>query len=119
MNNIFHILLVALFSMVFLFGCVSTPKNNTLKDLNENSLSIPSDAPFSKIKVGMSSQQVRDLIGNWKDSGAHATGKAYLPFYFGSDTVRSVLYYKDQGRIITSSGKVVKIEYDPTEDGYK
>jgi len=87
---------------------------------------IPPGSPFSKIALGMPMKQVFDLIGEPTDSRAYVTGKAFIPFYFGSDTTRFDALYKGQGRITFagasgltgSSGKVYRIVYDPTEDGY-
>ncbi len=68
----------------------------------------------------MPRKQVIDLIGYSKDTSHHTTGKAYIPFYHGRDTGRYVLYYKGEGRLYFSTGndKLVKMEYDPSEDGY-
>lgn len=125
-KNMLYVILYAILSATFMFGCASvsdrhaTDSNREAIEIaNENTLNIPSDSPFSKIKVGMGMRQVTDLIGHSNDSSVYSTGKAFIPFYFGTDTVRHVFYYKNQGRIITSNDRVVKIEYDPTEDGYK
>ena len=72
----------------------------------------------------MGSTQVQDLIGQPSDMKIGATGKNWIPFYFGSDRVRTVFYYKGEGRILFSSGlgsgdKVIEIEHDPSEDGYR
>jgi len=87
---------------------------------------IPPGSPFSKIALGMPMKQVFDLIGQPTDTRAYVTGKAFIPFYFGSDTTRFDALYKGQGRITFAgasgltgrSGKVYRIVYDPTEDGY-
>ncbi|MDQ6993617.1 MAG: hypothetical protein Q9M31_09080 [Mariprofundus sp.] len=140
-RNILLMLFAGAFSMALLSGCSSFPmgggstgdekaqhksdsssKKAAKKSAAKSTKSahIPRGSKFSKIAVGMSQKQVMDLIGLWSDSGAHATGKAWIPFYYGSDRVRSVLYYKHQGRIVLNSRqKVVEIQYDPTEDGYK
>lgn len=82
-------------------------------------LPIPPDCPLAKIKEGMGRQQVMDILGPPKDQELYATGKMWIPFYFGSDTHRFVLYYKGLGQIHLSAGRVVEIMYDPTEDGYR
>jgi hypothetical protein len=86
---------------------------------------IPAGSPFSKLKIGMSSKQAHDLIGEPTDTANHMTGKMFIPFYFGSDTMRLEELYKGQGRIIyTGAGisgvnfRIYQIEFDPTEDGY-
>lgn len=85
---------------------------------------IPSSSKFSKVKMGMGSTQVKDLIGQPSDTRSGSTGKAWIPFYYGSDRTRTTYYYKGEGRISFSYGygggdKVVGIDYDPSEDGYR
>lgn len=58
---------------------------------------------FTKLKIGMSQKQVTDLIGEPTDQGAWVTGKAFIPFYFGSDRSRWEMVYKGQGRLIFSN----------------
>jgi hypothetical protein len=55
---------------------------------------------FSQLKVGMTSSQVLGLLGQPNDQGAHPTGKAFIPFYFGSDRFRYEVVYKGQGRLL-------------------
>jgi len=57
---------------------------------------------FTKLRIGMPRQEVKDLIGNPTDEGTYVTGKAFIPFYFGSDKVRWEMAYKGQGRLIFS-----------------
>ena len=40
---------------------------------------------FSQLKIGMGFRQVQDIAGPPTDQGAYITGKAFIPFYFGSD----------------------------------
>ena len=64
-------------------------------------------APGSKLtqlKIGMSTQQVISLIGQPNDAGSHVTGKAFIPFYFGSDRARHEMVYKGQGRLLFALG---------------
>lgn len=58
---------------------------------------------FTKLKIGMSQKQVADLVGEPTDQGAYVTGKAFIPFYFGSDKSRWEMTYKGQGRLIFSN----------------
>lgn len=58
------------------------------------------DSKFTRLKIGMPQQQVLDLIGQPTDQGAYVTGKAFIPFYFGSDRSRWEMVYKGQGRLI-------------------
>ena len=43
-------------------------------------------------------------MGEPSDQGAHITGKAFIPFYFGSDRYRYEVVYKGQGRLLFASG---------------
>lgn len=61
---------------------------------------------FTKLQIGMSTKQVTDLIGPPDDQGAYVTGKAFIPFYFGSDQHRYEFVYKGQGRLIFAGGAV-------------
>lgn len=81
---------------------------------------------FTKLKIGMPMQQVLDLVGQPTDQGAYVTGKAFIPFYFGSDTTRWEATYKGQGRLIFSnqagfgSGQYLTwIIYNANEPGYR
>ncbi len=58
---------------------------------------------FTNLRIGMSQQQVVDIAGQPTDQGAYVTGKAFIPFYFGSDRSRWEMVYKGQGRLIFSN----------------
>ena len=82
---------------------------------------------FTKLKIGMSLKQVTDLIGQPNDQGAYMTGKAWIPFYYGSDRYRHEMVYKSQGRLIFaggsvgdySSGHLTSIIHNVQESGYR
>jgi hypothetical protein len=59
---------------------------------------------FSQLKIGMSSAQVMSIMGQPNDQGAHITGKAFIPFYFGSDRYRYEVVYKGVGRLLFAGG---------------
>ncbi len=59
---------------------------------------------FNQLKIGMSAQQELSMLGQPDDPGSHPTGKACIPFYFGSDKYRYEVVYRGQGRLIFSSG---------------
>lgn len=61
------------------------------------------NSKLTRLKIGMPQQQVLDLIGQPTDQGAYITGKAFIPFYFGSDKSRWEMVYKGQGRLIFSN----------------
>jgi hypothetical protein len=61
---------------------------------------------FAKLQIGMSMKQATDLVGQPTDSGAYITGKAWIPFYFGSDRTRFEMIYKNQGRLVFAGGSL-------------
>jgi outer membrane protein assembly factor BamE (lipoprotein component of BamABCDE complex) len=89
------------------------------KNVKQAPANIPASSPLAKIKMGMQRAQVDDLIGEPTSTRVFPSGKAFIPFYYGPDTVRTGAFYKGIGRIVFSGAhQVVEIEYDPTEDGY-
>ena len=46
------------------------------------------NSTFTKLQIGMPIKQVTDIVGPPTDSGAYVSGKAWIPFYFGSDRYR-------------------------------
>jgi hypothetical protein len=82
---------------------------------------------FTRLKIGMGMKQVTDLVGPPTDQGAYVTGKAWIPFYYGSDRYRHELVYKGQGRLIFSgggmgdysSGHLTSIIHNAKEEGYR
>ena len=64
---------------------------------------------FNKLKIGMSMRQVTDLIGQPTDQGSYVTGKAWIPYYFGSDRHRYEMVYKNQGRLIFAGGSLADL----------
>jgi hypothetical protein len=61
---------------------------------------------FGLLKIGMGMKQVTDLVGQPTDQGTYITGKAFIPFYFGSDRYRYELVYKGWGRLIFAGGSM-------------
>ncbi len=108
-----------------LSGCATTVQNSK-EETPRIVGDIPTGSPFSKITIGMSMGHVSDLIGMPNDRSSYATGKAFIPFYYGNDRTRIEAYYKGQGRITFAGGsgfggrsnKVYRIIYDPSENGY-
>lgn len=82
---------------------------------------------FTQIKIGMSIKQVTDIVGQPTDQGAYITGKAFIPFFWGSDRYRHELLYKGQGRLIfaggnlgnMSGGNLIWIIHSANESGYR
>jgi len=85
------------------------------------------NSKFTQLKIGMSMKQVTDILGQPTDQGAYVTGKAWIPFYFGSDRHRYELVYKSQGRLIfaggslgdLTSGNLIWIINNARESGYR
>ena len=82
---------------------------------------------FTKLTIGMGMRQATDIAGQPTDQGAYVTGKAWIPFYFGSDRYRHELVFKGQGRLIFaggsagnfSSGNLIWIIHNASEAGYR
>lgn len=82
---------------------------------------------FTRLQIGMPMKQVTDVVGQPSDQGAYVTGKAWIPFYFGSDRHRYEMVYKGQGRLIFaggsmgdySSGNLIWIIHNANEPAYR
>jgi hypothetical protein len=80
---------------------------------------IPKGHIFQKITAGMSENDVRKILGEPSDRRDYVTGKAFIPYYYGSDTSRSDWIYKGKGHIVFSRNRwngslsVIEVLYDP------
>jgi len=85
----------------------------------------PAGSRLAQVQLGMNKKQVKDLLGTADDENSYATGKVFIPFYFGNDARRSSWFYKGLGRVVFADGnafgggapEVVRVDYDPTESG--
>jgi outer membrane protein assembly factor BamE (lipoprotein component of BamABCDE complex) len=85
----------------------------------------PAGSPLSKVQLGMSKKQVSDILGHPDDENSYASGKAWIPYYYGNDVRRSSWFYKGVGRVVFADGnafgggtpEVVRVDYDPSESG--
>jgi hypothetical protein len=59
---------------------------------------------FSKLKIGMTLNQVEKAIGHPTKQWTHPTGKASIPFYFGPDRWVIQYSYKGEGVLTINSG---------------
>jgi outer membrane protein assembly factor BamE (lipoprotein component of BamABCDE complex) len=106
-----------------LSACTANSPNDSGVDRPEN-VAPPPESPLSQVRRGMGEDEVRELLGPPATTDAYMTGKSWIPFYFGSDTARSMWRYQGQGRVVFSrnqySGelKVVEVFYEPTEPGH-
>ena len=86
----------------------------------------PATVDFSKIQVGMSQQQVNDLLGPPTAQTQRMTGKQWQPFNYGAKDLQRMMYlYKGVGRIEFSLKsayegvfRVVAVTPDANETGY-
>lgn len=81
---------------------------------------------FTQLQIGMPLKQVTDIVGTPTDQGAYVTGKAFIPFFFGSDRYRHEVVYKGQGRLIfagssgfDSNAHLIWIIHSANEQGYR
>jgi len=126
---------LVLLSLLLTIGCASTNKSQTPTASQPAASSakapdsgivgdFPADSPFAKIQLGMTQGQVHEILGQPTDTKSYQTGKAWIPFYFGPDVMRTDEFYKGVG-IVTYTGagmggvhwKVHRAIYNPSEDG--
>ena len=80
---------------------------------------------FTQLKIGMGYREVIDIVGQPSDQGAYVTGKAWIPFYFGSDRYRFELLYKGVGRLIFAGaaggggGNLIWVIHNTNEVAYR
>lgn len=73
---------------------------------------------FSKLKIGMTLNEVEKTIGSPAKQWTHPTGKASIPFYFGPDRWVIQYSYKGEGVLTLNSGGeqlLTKIEVNKSE----
>ena len=111
--------------LLFVSGC-ATQQSPAPTSTGQVQQSIPADSPLAKIREGMSKAEMFSLLGPPTDQDTSVTGKAFIPFYFGGDAIATCMHYKDLGRVYVSGHgtfgggeKVLKIEYDPQEPGFR
>jgi len=126
---------MTVFVMLLLtIGCASTTKTPAEPAKPEQSKTphgstiegnFPADSAFAKIKLGMTQGQVHEILGQPTDTKSYQTGKAWIPFYFGPDVMRTDEFYKGVGAITyTGAGvggvhwKVFHAVYNTNEDGF-
>ena len=86
------------------------------------------NSKFKGLQIGMSMREATDIAGQPTDQGAYITGKAWIPFYFGSDRHRHEMVYRGQGRLVfagnggfayTTHGNLIMIIHNDKEGGYR
>ncbi len=84
----------------------------------------PAGTKLARVTDGMSEPEVISILGEPTSRQDYMTGKAWIPYYYGSDVSRLDYRYKGVGIVVFGrnrySGKtrVIRIDYDPSEDGY-
>lgn len=84
----------------------------------------PAGTKLARITDGMSEADVISILGEPTSQQNYMTGKAWIPYYYGSDVSRLDYRYKGAGIVVFGrnrySGKtrVIRVDYDPNEDGY-
>ena len=80
---------------------------------------------FAKLQIGMPAKQVTDLIGEPSDTDMNMTGKVFIPFYFGGDTMQMKAFYRGEGFLIYTGShfagapnRLFEIHVNPAESGY-
>ena len=63
------------------------------------------DSKFVQLHIGMTLEQVENLIGRPTDTDSRITGKQYQPFYFGGDTQRTEAFYIKEGQLTFSNAQ--------------
>ena len=84
----------------------------------------PADSPFAQVRAEMSPAQVQGLLGSPSAESIYPTSRTFNPYGTQNDSGNRVEYkYKGQGRVVFAvpkyggNMKVVRVDYDPAEDG--
>ena len=102
-----------------------------INDWSGQIVGTPVKGKFSNLKIGMGLNEVISIAGRPTDTSSHITGKAWIPFYFGSGRYETIFYYKGVGRLTFAGGAgayamgvndgsgLSIIEYDKSERGFQ
>jgi len=84
----------------------------------------PAGSKLAKVQKEMSPDQVRQIMGAPSSEKSYVTAKRFIPYYYGADAGTNTEWdYKGVGRVIfgvnkyTGVTRVIRIDYDPSEDG--
>lgn len=84
----------------------------------------PAGTKLARVTDGMSEAEVVSILGEPTSRQDYMTGKAWIPYYYGSDVSRLDYRYKGVGIVVfgrnrySGKTKVIRVDYDPNEDGY-
>ncbi|MBS1161405.1 MAG: hypothetical protein H6R15_3824 [Proteobacteria bacterium] len=81
----------------------------------------PANSKWAKLQIGMEQPEVERILGgSSNDVRTMPTGKAFIPFYFGTDRYRYEVVYHGQGSVSYTGGSwgggrgiLMMINYDP------
>ena len=81
---------------------------------------IPANSKWAKLQIGMHQSEVERILGSTANIRGYVTGKAFIPFYFGTDSHRYEAVYAGQGSVAYTGGGMgggqgvlMMINYDP------
>lgn len=81
---------------------------------------IPANSKWAKLQIGMEQPEVESILGVSHDVHAYPTGKAFIPFYYGTDRTRYEVRYPNQGSVSYTGGSwgggrgvLMMINYEP------
>ena len=81
---------------------------------------IPPGSKWSRLQIGMTQIEVERILGATPNIRAYVTGKAFIPFYYGTDRHRYEAVYAGQGSVAYTGGSfgggagiLMMINYDP------
>ena len=82
---------------------------------------IPPNSKWAKLQIGMEQPEVERILGGTShDIRTMPTGKAFIPFYYGTDRYRYEVVYHGQGSVSYTGGSwgagqgvLMMINYDP------
>ncbi|HMT80759.1 MAG TPA: hypothetical protein PKD66_10335 [Azonexus sp.] len=81
---------------------------------------IPAGSKWARLQIGMHQSEVERILGTTSNIRGYVTGKAFIPFYFGSDSHRYEAVYAGQGSVAYTGGGIgggqgvlMMINYDP------
>jgi len=107
-------------------GC-SSKSESAPPPAEAKAVPIPANSPLAKVQVGMTAQEVSNILGMPTNQVSYATGKAWIPWYYGDDARRTEWSYKGLGRVVFTGGNVFgggggrvnRVDYDPAETGVR
>ncbi|HSG23956.1 MAG TPA: hypothetical protein VLA64_13460, partial [Azonexus sp.] len=81
---------------------------------------IPANSKWAKLQIGMHQSEVERILGVTSNIRGYVTAKAFIPFYYGTDSHRYEAVYAGQGSVAYTGGGMgggqgvlMMINYDP------